>query len=119
MQAAMNLDAYLERIGYKRPKTISLEMLKELHLLHPQAIAFENLNPFLGIPVSLDQNSLQCKIIHNGRGGYCFEHNLLFQKALKTLGFEVRGLGPTTPLKLKPGLKQQKLKNKFSNQLPK
>jgi len=28
--------------------------------------------------------------VHDGRGGYCFEHNLLFSSALHQLGFQVR-----------------------------
>jgi len=87
-----DLDAYLARIGYAGPRDASLDTLKTLHFLHPQAIPFENIDPFLGQPVRLDLASLQDKIVLGGRGGYCFEHNLLLLHALKTLGFEVVGL---------------------------
>lgn len=92
MSTTINLNNYFERIGYKGPRTASLEVLQELHLLHPNSIPFENLNPYLGIPVDLDLESIQEKLILKGRGGYCFEHNLLFKRVLEMLGFKVKGL---------------------------
>ena len=89
---AINLDAYFERIGYIGPRTATLETLRTLHRLHPQVIPFENLNPLLGLPVKLDLESLEQKMIHNNRGGYCYEHNLLFKAVLEALGFSVKGL---------------------------
>ncbi|TGT04040.1 arylamine N-acetyltransferase, partial [Mesorhizobium sp. M8A.F.Ca.ET.213.01.1.1] len=74
------------------PTEASLATLKALHRQHPQAIAFENLDPFLGHARKLDLASLQDKIFTHGRGGYCYEHNLLFMHALTALGFEVSGL---------------------------
>jgi N-hydroxyarylamine O-acetyltransferase len=69
-----------------------LSTLQELALLHPCAIAFENLNPVLRRPVPLDIGSIQQKLVRAGRGGWCFEHNLLLGTALKALGYEVTGL---------------------------
>lgn len=89
---SFDIDAYFARIGYTGLRDASLETLKSLHLLHPQAIPFENLDPFLGHPVRLDLASLQEKIVARGRGGYCFEHNLIFMHVLKALGFAVSGL---------------------------
>jgi len=89
---SFDLDAYLARIGYAGPRDTSLDTLKALHFAHPQAIPFENIDPFLGRPVRLDIAALQDKIVLGGRGGYCFEHNLLFMHALRALGFEVGGL---------------------------
>jgi N-hydroxyarylamine O-acetyltransferase len=88
---AFDLDAYFARIGYSGPRDASLETLRALHRLHPQTIPFENLNPLLGQPVRLDIESLQEKLVRSQRGGYCFEHNLLFARVLKELGFRVTG----------------------------
>lgn len=90
--AVFDIDAYFARIGHTGGGDASLATLQALHRLHPQAIPFENVDPFLGHPVQLDLASLQKKIIAGGRGGYCFEHNLIFMRALKALGFEVGGL---------------------------
>lgn len=91
--SAADLDAYLARIGFSGPADATLRTLSELHRLHPQAIAFENLDPFLGrLPVKLDLASLVSKLVHRRRGGYCFEQNLLFGHVLTQLGFEVTGL---------------------------
>jgi N-hydroxyarylamine O-acetyltransferase len=92
MHDDFDLDAYFERIGYDGPATARLETLCEIHRLHPQAIAFENLNPLLRWPLSLDARSLQQKLVTQRRGGYCYEHNLLLQHALERVGFKVAGL---------------------------
>ena len=92
MPSEFDLDAYFGRIGYSGPRTATLDTLEAIHARHPQAIPFENLNPLLGWPVRLDASSLQQKLVREGRGGYCFEQNLLLYHALHTLEFEVTGL---------------------------
>ncbi len=87
-----DLDAYCKRIGFSAARTPSLETLAAIHRQHTEAIAFENLDPFLGRPVHLDMASVQRKIVDGGRGGYCFEQNLLLSRALKEMGFEVTDL---------------------------
>lgn len=91
-QAAIDLDRYFERIGYTGAAAADLATLTELHERHPAAIAFENLTPLLGQPVPLDIRSLERKLVQERRGGYCYEHNLLFAEILKTLGFRITGL---------------------------
>lgn len=86
------LDAYFRRIGYGGGGAPTRETLRDLHLRHAESIPFENLNPLLGRPVRLDFVSLQEKLVREGRGGYCYEQNLLFQHALKSLGYRVTGL---------------------------
>ncbi|TPN84104.1 arylamine N-acetyltransferase [Mesorhizobium sp. CU2] len=88
----LDLDAYFARIGYSGPTDASLATLRALHLAHPQAIPFENIDALMGVSVGLDVASLQDKIFRQGRGGYCFEHNLVFMHALEALGFAVGGL---------------------------
>jgi N-hydroxyarylamine O-acetyltransferase len=88
-----DLNSYFQRIGYTDgPRTATLDTLRALHLHHAQAIAFENLDPMSGRPVKLDLPSLEDKLVHGGRGGYCFEHNLLFSHVLRELGFRVTDL---------------------------
>ena len=92
MQDPFDLGAYFARIGYDGPATPRLETLRDIHRLHPQAIAFENLNPLMRWPVRLDLQSLQDKLVTQRRGGYCYEHNLLLKRALEEIGFRVAGL---------------------------
>jgi N-hydroxyarylamine O-acetyltransferase len=91
--STIDLDAYFQRIGYAGVRTPTLETLRELHLLHAQVIPFENLTPLLKQPVNLDAESLQRKLVHERRGGYCYELNGLFALALDALGFRVTRLG--------------------------
>ena len=86
---SIDLDRYFARVGYDGPRDNSVATLRRLHELHPQAIAFENLDPLLKRPVKLDPASLQAKLVGGGRGGYCFEHNSLFAAVLRQLGFGV------------------------------
>jgi N-hydroxyarylamine O-acetyltransferase len=88
-----DLDAYCARIGYGGPRAPTLDTLAAIHLHHARTIPFENLNPLLGWPVRLDAASLQQKLVRDGRGGYCYEQNLLFGHALTALGFRWKGLG--------------------------
>jgi N-hydroxyarylamine O-acetyltransferase len=90
--AQIDLDAYFVRLGYDGPAAPTLETLARLHALHAEKIPFENLSPFLGEPVMLDPASLQEKLLRQGRGGWCFEHNLLFSHALEAIGFELTRL---------------------------
>ena len=82
-----DLGAYVRRVGLTgRPG------LAELHRAHVGAIPFENLDPHRGVPVALDEESLVRKLVDGGRGGYCFEHNLLFKAALEAIGARVEPL---------------------------
>jgi N-hydroxyarylamine O-acetyltransferase len=92
MDEPVDLDAYFERIAFRGTAAPGLETLQQLHMLHTQAIPFEGLSPFIGEEVRLDTGSLQEKLIRSGRGGYCFEHNVLFWRVLQAIGFRVTGL---------------------------
>ena len=92
MSDAFRLENYLTRIGYRGPAAINLETLKALQTSHLAAIPFEGIDPLLRRPVKLDLASVQAKLVDSPRGGYCFEHNLLFRAALDAIGFQVTGL---------------------------
>ena len=92
MSRKVNLNAYFERIGFAGSIAPTQATLELLHALHPATIPFENLNPLLDLPVLLDQASLEKKLLADKRGGYGFEHNLLFMSMLRELDFSVRGL---------------------------
>jgi N-hydroxyarylamine O-acetyltransferase len=87
-----DLNGYFSRIAYTGNSEPTLETFRQIHRQHAQSIPFENLNPFLRIPVDLNIDSLYEKLVLNKRGGYCFEHNLLLMEALRAIGFTVRGL---------------------------
>ncbi|MEO3434120.1 arylamine N-acetyltransferase [Inquilinus sp. CAU 1745] len=88
----MDIDAYLRRIGWTGAVDPTPETLSALVARHVASIPFENLNPFLGLPVDLDPVALEEKLVRNRRGGYCFEQNALFALALEALGFRASGL---------------------------
>ncbi|HKX39002.1 MAG TPA: arylamine N-acetyltransferase [Burkholderiales bacterium] len=77
---AFDMHAYLQRIRYSGDLRPSYAVLEALHLAHATHIPFENLDIFLAKPIRLDLGSLQAKIVKGGRGGYCFEQNLLLPR---------------------------------------
>jgi len=85
------LTAYLDRIGLTDVPE-GLAGLRALQESHMRAIPFENLDPLLGRVPSLDPAQLSDKLVEGRRGGYCFEHNGLFGRALEALGYQPRTL---------------------------
>lgn len=79
-----DLGAYLDRIELRGSPTLAA-----VHRAHATSIPFENLDPWSGQPVSLDQGDIERKLVGERQGGYCFEQNLLLQAGLQQLGFEV------------------------------
>jgi N-hydroxyarylamine O-acetyltransferase len=93
-----DLGAYLERIGLGGRPSIA-----QVHRAHLTSIPFENLDPHQGLPVSLEVEDLERKIVAERRGGYCFEQNLLLKAALEALGAEVDMFLARMRLGTKPG----------------
>jgi N-hydroxyarylamine O-acetyltransferase len=85
-------EAWLKRIGYRGSRAATLETLRGLVDAHSSAISYESIDVLLDRPPQLDLVSLQRKMIAGGRGGYCFEQNMLFRGGLRSLGFEVTSL---------------------------
>jgi N-hydroxyarylamine O-acetyltransferase len=92
MRDSIDLGAYLRRIGLPSANVPDLPTLRALVAAHAATIPFENLNPFLGLPVDLELAAVERKLVREGRGGYCFEQNLLLGEALRAIGFEVANL---------------------------
>jgi N-hydroxyarylamine O-acetyltransferase len=92
MNDFIDLEVYFERINYAGPIAPTLATLRGVQAAHAIAIAFENLDPLLGRPVSLKIPALARKLVDERRGGYCFEQNTLLQAVLRQLGFQVSGL---------------------------
>jgi N-hydroxyarylamine O-acetyltransferase len=81
--------AYLRRIGYDGDTAPTAATLAALHRAHLAAIPFENLDIVLGRGISVELEDVQRKLVDARRGGYCYEHGLLFAAALERLGFAV------------------------------
>jgi N-hydroxyarylamine O-acetyltransferase len=89
---ALDLDAYLRRVGYQGPAEPSEATLTSLYRAHLAAIRFENLDVFLRGSVDVSLEAIQDKIVYRGRGGYCYEQAQLFGAVLERLGFGVERL---------------------------
>ena len=79
---AFDLGSYLDRIDLGEAPT----NLAGVHRAHATTIVFENFDPSTGRPVVLEADRLADKMVARGRGGYCFEHNLLLKAALEEMG---------------------------------
>ncbi len=88
-----NLDAYLRRINYAGSIAPTLETLQAIHRLHTSVIPFENLDSLMGRPVRLQLSDIEQKLLLEGRGGYCLEHNLLLKAVLEAMDYSVTAVG--------------------------
>jgi N-hydroxyarylamine O-acetyltransferase len=88
----LDVDAYLHRVGFTGPLAPDLATLRTLHRAHVTTIPFENLDVILGRGVSVDLDDVQAKLVAQRRGGYCYEHGILFAAVLARIGFEVERL---------------------------
>ena len=91
--SAVDVDAYLARIGYAGPRHVDATTLAALHRAHMLAVPFENLDIHLGRGHALAPERSLAKIVDRRRGGWCFELNGAFAALLRALGFPVTLLG--------------------------
>lgn len=89
-----NLDAYdpavyLERVGVE-PGPPSLDLLERIHRGHVAAFPFSNLDVLLGRHPGVRPEIIARRMLHQGTGGYCFEHVQLMAGVLERLGLGVR-----------------------------
>jgi N-hydroxyarylamine O-acetyltransferase len=88
----MQLQSYLERIGYRGPIRPTLATLVAIQKAHVCSVPFENIDVQLGRAVTIEPAAAYEKIVVNGRGGWCYEQNGLFGWALAEIGFDVTRL---------------------------
>lgn len=89
---SFDLEAWLRRLGYAGSCAPTLPTLRAIVAAQCATVPYENIDVLLGRPPRLDLGSLQRKMVAGGRGGYCFEQNLLLRAGLRALGFRVQGL---------------------------
>ena len=82
------IDAYLTRIGAERPTRLDAEALARLQERHVLSVPFENLDYHLRREIHMDEHVLP-KIVHERRGGGCYEVNPGLHHLLAGLGFDV------------------------------
>ncbi|CAD2218111.1 N-acetyltransferase, putative [Angomonas deanei] len=91
--ANFSLNAYLKRVNVLpdliRSQPPSRELLLYLMHSHVANISFDTADSYMGRGVSLELNDVVDKLVHAGRGGYCFEHNTLFLAVLQSLRFDI------------------------------
>ncbi|MCF6311893.1 MAG: arylamine N-acetyltransferase [Verrucomicrobiales bacterium] len=85
-----DLDAYFVRIRDRGTREPTLATLNRIIEAHVSTIPFENLDMFLGRPISLFPENIERKLVFDERGGYCFEQNTLMLYVLIALGFQVQ-----------------------------
>ncbi|MEV0410432.1 arylamine N-acetyltransferase [Streptomyces sp. NPDC050448] len=84
------VDAYLERIGARRPEKADIHALRHLQERHVLSVPFENIDYHVeGAELSLEREFLHEKIVTRRRGGGCYELNPAFGHLLEALGFSV------------------------------
>ena len=98
-----DLAAYVARIGLTGPLAADRATLARIVAAHVASIPFEGIDGMLGKPVVLDHEALMAKLVHGGRGGFCFEQNRLLAAMLDEIGFAVTALGARVMWNAPPG----------------
>lgn len=104
-----NTDDYLRRLNLSQEISVNFESLKLIHHAQHITIPFENFDICLGRNIPLDPESIVQKLVHQQRGGYCFELNGLLLMALNAFNFEVRPLLARVHLSGEPGGRSHQL----------
>ena len=86
---AVDVERYLDRIGYTGPREPTHAVLRSLQLTHVRTVPFENLDVFARTGVRVGRDWSIPKIVDRHRGGWCFELNGAFSALLDALGFAI------------------------------
>jgi N-hydroxyarylamine O-acetyltransferase len=84
-----DLNTYLQRIDLTDVAS-GIEGIRQLQAAQIAAIPFENVFPFLGRVPSVKPEDVWEKLVDQRCGGFCFELNTLFGKALAALGYSAQ-----------------------------
>jgi N-hydroxyarylamine O-acetyltransferase len=82
-------DDLIHRIGLASAPEATVDGLREVHRAYVESVPFEAITVQLGESAPLDPDALVERMLHGGRGGYCFEVNTVFRLLLESLGFAV------------------------------
>jgi N-hydroxyarylamine O-acetyltransferase len=88
----LDVQAYLDRIGFDGVPRPDLATLVALHRGHSLAISYENFDVQFGRPLTIDSAAAFDKIVRRRRGGWCYEMNGLLGAILDDVGFRVTRL---------------------------
>ena len=91
-RADVDLAGYLARTGHPPVGAPTVAALRSLAEAHVRAIPFENIDVVLGRHKGIDVSVINSKVLRRDRGGYCYEHQMLFGGVLERLGYRVRRL---------------------------
>jgi len=88
----LDIDRYLQRLQLDAPPPATVAGLTLLQQRHNALLPFETLTCLLRDAVPIDLDSVQRKLLHAQRGGYCFELNGALLALLQALGFDAHPL---------------------------
>ena len=83
------IEALLARIGLDDAPAADVDGLRRIHRAYLERVPYEDLAVQLGETGPLDEARLAERVLHDGRGGYCFELNTLLAALLRGVGFLV------------------------------
>ncbi|MEB6202009.1 MULTISPECIES: arylamine N-acetyltransferase family protein [Mammaliicoccus] len=83
------------KIDTNKFNKINLESLNHYIKRFMYTVPFENISVQNETPISVDIDDLFNKIVHQHRGGFCYEMNTLFQHYLTEKGFELDRISGT------------------------
>ncbi len=86
----INLQNYAARIGLLGDFKPNFDTLSAIQQAHTCSIPFENLDVIRNLPIHIQPELLEEKMINRRQGGYCFEQNGLILEVLTQIGFDAK-----------------------------
>lgn len=88
-----SLPEFFQRIRYHGDGNADIKTVEALMTQQLMHIPFENIDVLKGVEISMQPEKIVDKLIHQQRGGYCFELNGLFALALQALNIPYQLIG--------------------------
>ncbi len=101
-EPALDIGAYLDRIGYSGGTEPTLENLRGMQRAHFLHVPFENLDISRGIEIEVDGAVNHEKLVGRRRGGFCLEVTGMFARMLRALGYKVDVIGAQVEIENTP-----------------
>ncbi len=83
-------DDYLAKLQLVPPEQPNLAFLNQFITRHIASFSFNSVYSVLGKTMPLELDELLEKVVNQGMGGYCFEHNKIVFEFLSSLGYSTR-----------------------------
>lgn len=85
----IDVQSYFAVLGITPDPEASLSQLERIQGAHVRALPFSNVDVLLQQHPGISPSDVSTRLLHESRGGMCFEHTQLMAAALESLGYSL------------------------------